>query len=152
MDDPKEENGIPIPRGSYNFNFDEFDENVNPFQSKSKVSNSPTKNDVDPFASKSKLGHSPTENNNVISNSIQDSEVECVDRKPQNHGMKKPKSQEFSTNGDKENSTASSSAGSPDKMDTAETSPEAPDKMDTAETSPEAEAVDVVPKTKKSVK
>ena len=147
MDDPTEENGIPIPRGSYNFNFDEFDENVNPFQSKSKVSNSPTKNDVDPFTSISKLGHSPTENNNVISNNIQDSEIECVDRKPQNHGMKKPKSQEFSTNGDKEfstngdkeNSTASSSAGSPDKMDT-------------TETSPEAEAVDVVPKTKKSVK
>lgn len=33
---------IPIPRGSYNINFDEIDENTNPFVGKSKIPNSPT--------------------------------------------------------------------------------------------------------------
>ncbi|XP_064604060.1 transforming acidic coiled-coil-containing protein 3-like isoform X2 [Liolophura sinensis] len=59
----------PLPRGSYNINFDELDENTNPFQTSSKVAMSPmparknqptTGADGDnPFQSKSKIGRSP---------------------------------------------------------------------------------------------
>ena len=73
----------PLPRGTYNFNFDDLDDNIdpfkpgrgllnspdkemniNPFESKSKLSSSPPirnhmKEDVNPFQTKSKLGQSP---------------------------------------------------------------------------------------------
>lgn len=32
---------IPIPRGAYNINWDEIDENVNPFVTRTKVTGSP---------------------------------------------------------------------------------------------------------------
>ena len=31
------ESPLPVPKGSYNFDFDNLDENVNPFQTRSKV-------------------------------------------------------------------------------------------------------------------
>lgn len=59
----------PLPRGSYDINFDEFDENTNPFQTSNKLAMSPMparKNQPtagadgdNPFQSKSKLGRSP---------------------------------------------------------------------------------------------
>ncbi|KAJ8316918.1 hypothetical protein KUTeg_004822 [Tegillarca granosa] len=59
---------IPIPRGSYNINFDEIDENTNPFVGKSKIQNSPT-GEGSPFASKVGLKHSPPiANNNTLDN------------------------------------------------------------------------------------
>ncbi|XP_069140133.1 transforming acidic coiled-coil-containing protein 3-like isoform X2 [Argopecten irradians] len=64
MDDDRH-SPIPIPRGSYNLNFDELDENTNPFQTKSIVGQSPpVGGNIDPFQTESKMGHSPPTNSN----------------------------------------------------------------------------------------
>ncbi|XP_060068136.1 transforming acidic coiled-coil-containing protein 3-like isoform X2 [Ylistrum balloti] len=56
---------IPIPRGSYNLNFDEIDENTNPFQTKTVLGQSPPiGGNVNPFQTVSKMGHSPPTNSN----------------------------------------------------------------------------------------
>ncbi|XP_071090115.1 transforming acidic coiled-coil-containing protein 3-like isoform X2 [Haliotis cracherodii] len=86
---------LPVPKGSYTFNFEDFDEGSNPFQSKTKLGQSPPVNDpfkprkkianspprsdgfggneeeINPFKSKSKMAHSPPrspvfENNNDV--------------------------------------------------------------------------------------
>ncbi|XP_067658075.1 transforming acidic coiled-coil-containing protein 3-like [Haliotis asinina] len=86
---------LPVPKGSYSFNFDDFDESSNPFQCKTKLGHSPPVNDpfkprkkipnsppqsdgfggfdeeINPFKSKSKITHSPPrspafENNNDV--------------------------------------------------------------------------------------
>ncbi|KAL3864662.1 hypothetical protein ACJMK2_006326 [Sinanodonta woodiana] len=59
------ENSPPIPKGTYNFNFDEFDENTNPFQPKKRLDVSPTRNSdgndasLNPFKSRSNFSRSP---------------------------------------------------------------------------------------------
>ncbi|XP_046580075.1 nucleolar and coiled-body phosphoprotein 1-like isoform X2 [Haliotis rubra] len=86
---------LPVPKGSYSFNFDDFDESSNPFQSKTNLGQSPPVDDpfkprkkipntppqldgfggydeeINPFKPKSKIAHSPPrspafENNNDV--------------------------------------------------------------------------------------
>ncbi|KAK3592475.1 hypothetical protein CHS0354_008284 [Potamilus streckersoni] len=60
----------PLPKGTYNFNFDEFDENTNPFESKKRLDISPTRscdgNDgsLNPFKSRSNFARSPPRKDN----------------------------------------------------------------------------------------
>lgn len=49
----------PLPRGSYNINFDELDDTIDPFKPRGGLSNSPGKEISNPFQSKSKLASSP---------------------------------------------------------------------------------------------
>ncbi|XP_046379101.2 transforming acidic coiled-coil-containing protein 2-like isoform X3 [Haliotis rufescens] len=48
---------LPVPKGSYTFNFEDFDEGSNPFQSKTKLGQSPPVND--PFKPRKKIANSP---------------------------------------------------------------------------------------------
>lgn len=70
--------GIPIPKASYSFNFDDIDDTFNPFQSKSScgIQNSPPINagNINPFQGKSKLGQSPPVGSN--NNNNQDAEID----------------------------------------------------------------------------
>ncbi|XP_033756788.1 transforming acidic coiled-coil-containing protein 2-like isoform X2 [Pecten maximus] len=64
---------IPIPRGSYNLNFDEIDENTNPFATKSVVGQSPpVGGNTNPFQTVAKMGHSPPTNSNNNIYNIED--------------------------------------------------------------------------------
>ena len=49
----------PLARGAYNFNFDDFDENTDPFGSKGGLANSPGKDIPNPFGSSNKMASSP---------------------------------------------------------------------------------------------
>jgi len=66
MEESDQHSPIPIPKGSYNLNFDDLDENTNPFQTQSKIGNSPTKDTENPFQTQTKLSSSPSESNNNI--------------------------------------------------------------------------------------
>ncbi|CAC5395173.1 unnamed protein product [Mytilus coruscus] len=55
------ENSPPLPRGSYNFNFDDFDENTNPFETKTKVEQLDNDLPVDLFKPKLDLVKHETE-------------------------------------------------------------------------------------------
>ncbi|XP_023932122.1 transforming acidic coiled-coil-containing protein 2 isoform X2 [Lingula anatina] len=74
MNDTGETSPIPIPKGSYNYNFDDFDENTDPFACKKGLAMSPPKtggdaifnsgnegvdDNIDPFKTKSKMKMSP---------------------------------------------------------------------------------------------
>lgn len=74
MEDSAESDAIPIPKGSYNLDFlDHLDENINPFQSKSKIGSSPPvggdvkpsqppvefEDTIDPFKTKNNMASSP---------------------------------------------------------------------------------------------
>ncbi|CAH1783010.1 unnamed protein product [Owenia fusiformis] len=69
MAEENDDDMLPTPpRGAYNFNFDDFDENSDPFGSKIKMSNSPPLkskaipqniDDINPFQSKKSLANSP---------------------------------------------------------------------------------------------
>ena len=49
----------PLSKGAYNFNFDEFDDSMDPFKSKGGLSLSPPTAGGNPFQSKCKMGSSP---------------------------------------------------------------------------------------------
>ncbi|KAL4231194.1 Transforming acidic coiled-coil-containing protein 2 [Mactra antiquata] len=58
----------PLPRGSYNINFDELDlDAIDPFKSGGGLGSSPKKDTINPFQSKSKLGSSPPIHSQPIS-------------------------------------------------------------------------------------
>ncbi|XP_021348617.1 transforming acidic coiled-coil-containing protein 1-like isoform X2 [Mizuhopecten yessoensis] len=65
---------IPVPKGSYNLNFDEIDEDSNPFQTKTVLGQSPpVGGNINPFQTISKMGHSPQTNSN---NNIYDIDID----------------------------------------------------------------------------
>jgi hypothetical protein len=61
---------IPIPKASYNIDWDNFDDSINPFQTSKQLGNSPPKNggivkpplpegEANPFTTRSKMASSP---------------------------------------------------------------------------------------------
>ncbi|XP_063433747.1 transforming acidic coiled-coil-containing protein 2-like isoform X4 [Mytilus trossulus] len=87
------ENSPPLPRGSYNFNFDDFDENTNPFETKTKVEQLDNDLPIDPFKSSKTLSLSPTTSNNNIHDTV-NNEVDLVKHatEPVKTGNKIPRS------------------------------------------------------------
>ena len=65
-----DQNSPPLPKGSYNFNFDDFDENTNPFETKSKIKSLDNDPNIDPFKPSKTLSVSPTTSNNNILDSV----------------------------------------------------------------------------------
>ena len=55
----------PLPRGAYNFNFDDIDENSNPFESRKRIDSSPDRDtnnsNFNPFQTKTKMASSPVD-------------------------------------------------------------------------------------------
>ncbi|XP_060596656.1 transforming acidic coiled-coil-containing protein 2-like isoform X3 [Ruditapes philippinarum] len=51
----------PLPKGSYNINFDEFDDSIDPFKPRGGLSNSPDKVMSNPFQTRNKMASTPTE-------------------------------------------------------------------------------------------
>ncbi|XP_053407888.1 transforming acidic coiled-coil-containing protein 2-like isoform X2 [Mercenaria mercenaria] len=49
----------PLPRGSYNINFDELDDSIDPFKPRGGLGNSPCKEISNPFQTKNKMASSP---------------------------------------------------------------------------------------------
>lgn len=60
----------PLPRGSYNFNFDDFDENTNPFETKTSIKVLDNDSSSDPFKPSKALSQSPTTSNNNIHDTV----------------------------------------------------------------------------------
>ena len=62
-DEPGSTGSPPLPRGTYTFNFDEVDENTNPFEPRKRMNNSPERDknnsSANPFQTKSKVASSP---------------------------------------------------------------------------------------------
>ncbi|CAG2252632.1 Transforming acidic coiled-coil-containing protein 1 [Mytilus edulis] len=87
------ENSPPLPRGSYNFNFDDFDENTNPFETKTKVEQLDNDLPIDPFKSSKTLSLSPTTSNNNIHDTV-NNEVDLIKHatEPVKTGNKIPRS------------------------------------------------------------
>ena len=68
MADDEPESPLPLPKGSYNINFDELDETTNPFATRKRLESSPDRDNknnssFNPFETKSKLPSTPTESN-----------------------------------------------------------------------------------------
>ena len=74
-DEPVSPGSPPLPRGTYNINFDELDENTNPFVSHKRLDNSPDRDknnsNINPFQTKSKLPSTPTDTVNSEENPFQ---------------------------------------------------------------------------------
>ena len=60
MDDTEDRPASPpLPRGSYNLNFDDFDDSVDPFKPRGGLSNSPDKEMSNPFQTRNKMASTP---------------------------------------------------------------------------------------------
>ncbi|XP_052098525.1 transforming acidic coiled-coil-containing protein 2-like isoform X3 [Mytilus californianus] len=125
------ENSPPLPRGSYNFNFDDFDENTNPFETKTKVEQLDNDLPVDPFKPSKSLSLSPTTSNNNIHDTV-NKELDLVKHatEPVKTGNKIPRSPVQSPNmsGDQQvMQVQDSSPAQPESLSQTQESPSPPE-------------------------
>ncbi|XP_052098970.1 transforming acidic coiled-coil-containing protein 2-like [Mytilus californianus] len=125
------ENSPPLPRGSYNFNFDDFDENTNPFETKTKVEQLDNDLPVDPFKPSKSLSLSPTTSNNNIHDTV-NKELDLVKHatEPVKTGNKIPRSPVQSPNmsGDQQvMQIQDSSPAQPESLSQTQESPSPPE-------------------------